>query len=122
MEARVTHYHQMAISSRLLCRLMVKIKIIITEFEMNLGKSGYNIVKEGISSILIPNTGEIFYNPVQEFNRDLSVLVVKTFQERYLIENPLLLVAVEHRLRLLFRLFLLRLEEGWFSNFRRSYS
>ena len=41
----------------------------------------YQSVKEGISTILLPITGEVFYNPVQEFNRDLSVLAVYNFQQ-----------------------------------------
>ncbi|RWS28068.1 tRNA (guanine(26)-N(2))-dimethyltransferase-like protein [Leptotrombidium deliense] len=37
----------------------------------------FNVVHEGKAEILQPNT--VFYNPVQTFNRDLSVLVVDTF-------------------------------------------
>lgn len=35
------------------------------------------IIKEGQAQLSIPKT--VFYNPVQEFNRDLSVLVLKTY-------------------------------------------
>lgn len=35
------------------------------------------IIKEGQAQLQLPKT--VFYNPVQEFNRDLSVLVVRTF-------------------------------------------
>lgn len=35
------------------------------------------IIKEGKAQLQVPKT--VFYNPVQEFNRDLSVLVLKTF-------------------------------------------
>ncbi|XP_071954596.1 tRNA (guanine(26)-N(2))-dimethyltransferase-like [Antedon mediterranea] len=37
---------------------------------------GYTIVKEGTSEILFPKSNEVFYNPVQEFNRDISSLVI----------------------------------------------
>lgn len=30
------------------------------------------VIKEGKASILFPNANEVFYNPVQEFNRDLT--------------------------------------------------
>lgn len=35
------------------------------------------IIKEGRAQLQVPKT--VFYNPVQEFNRDLSVLVLKTY-------------------------------------------
>jgi tRNA G26 N,N-dimethylase Trm1 len=41
----------------------------------------FQTVKEGISTILLPLSGEVFYNPVQEFNRDLSVLVVSKYAQ-----------------------------------------
>jgi len=35
-------------------------------------RSGDSVkVTEGSATILFPNTNEVFYNPVQEFNRDL---------------------------------------------------
>lgn len=33
---------------------------------------GETVVKEGKAAILFPNANEVFYNPVQEFNRDLT--------------------------------------------------
>ena len=44
---------------------------------MNAASNLLKIVKEGQAQIQIPET--VFYNPVQEFNRDLSVLVLRTF-------------------------------------------
>ena len=32
---------------------------------------GFTRVSEGRAAILFPKSGEVFYNPVQEFNRDL---------------------------------------------------
>ncbi len=33
--------------------------------------AGFKQVREGQAAILFPQSGEVFYNPVQEFNRDL---------------------------------------------------
>jgi hypothetical protein len=33
--------------------------------------AGFNRTREGQAEILFPKTEEVFYNPVQEFNRDL---------------------------------------------------
>jgi tRNA G26 N,N-dimethylase Trm1 len=35
--------------------------------------SDFKPVTEGKATILFPKSGEVFYNPVQEFNRDLSI-------------------------------------------------
>lgn len=40
-------------------------------------------VKEGKAVVLFPDSESVFYNPVQEFNRDLSVLVIKEFIDLY---------------------------------------
>lgn len=34
--------------------------------------SGETVVREGKAAILFPSANEVFYNPVQEFNRDLT--------------------------------------------------
>jgi tRNA (guanine26-N2/guanine27-N2)-dimethyltransferase len=41
--------------------------------------AGFNRTREGQAEILFPKTEEVFYNPVQEFNRDLSVAVISQF-------------------------------------------
>lgn len=47
----------------------------------------YSTVREGLASILVPpkkgNEGpqQVFYNPIQQFNRDLSVLAIRAFGE-----------------------------------------
>lgn len=38
---------------------------------------GETVVKEGKAAILFPNLNEVFYNPVQEFNRDLTYALLK---------------------------------------------
>lgn len=37
----------------------------------------FKVIKEGQATLQVPKT--VFYNPVQEFNRDLSVLVLRTY-------------------------------------------
>ncbi|KAF8537183.1 N2,N2-dimethylguanosine tRNA methyltransferase-domain-containing protein [Trichophaea hybrida] len=63
----------------------------------------YTAVKEGLATVLFPKralkkdkngqefevNGEVFYNPIQQFNRDLSVLAIKTFAEIFLGEKQL---------------------------------
>ncbi|CCD27022.1 tRNA (guanine26-N2)-dimethyltransferase NDAI_0J01300 [Naumovozyma dairenensis CBS 421] len=43
----------------------------------------YNIIKEGSAEILFPKTETVFYNPVQQFNRDLSVTCIKAWSNLY---------------------------------------
>ena len=42
---------------------------------------GFRLHTENSSSILLPNNNEAFLNPVQEFNRDLSVACIRTWTE-----------------------------------------
>ncbi|XP_022239514.1 tRNA (guanine(26)-N(2))-dimethyltransferase-like isoform X3 [Limulus polyphemus] len=39
----------------------------------------YRTITEGKAEVLFPTTHDVFYNPVQEFNRDMSVAVIKTY-------------------------------------------
>ena len=43
------------------------------------------IVKEGQAEILFQKD-QVFYNPIQEFNRDISIVAINTFAEMYLKE------------------------------------
>lgn len=47
----------------------------------------YTTVNEGKASILFPKGNEVFYNPVQEFNRDMSIAAIRTWSEMYLAEK-----------------------------------
>ena len=47
----------------------------------------FTAITEGKATILFPGGGEVFYNPIQNFNRDLSVLAIKTFGEGFLRER-----------------------------------
>ena len=40
-------------------------------------------VTEGKAAVLYPASESVFYNPVQQFNRDLSILTIKEFIEIY---------------------------------------
>lgn len=41
----------------------------------------YNTVTEGEATILFPKKNEVFYNPVQQFNRDMSIAAIRTWSE-----------------------------------------
>lgn len=43
----------------------------------------YNTVTEGQATILFPKKNEVFYNPVQQFNRDMSIAAIRTWSEIY---------------------------------------
>lgn len=61
----------------------------------------YTAITEGLATVLFPGAirkidrygkeyetpGEVFYNPVQQFNRDLSVIAIKKFGENFLSER-----------------------------------
>ncbi|CAO3572741.1 unnamed protein product [Mortierella alpina] len=42
---------------------------------------GFKKVTEGKATILFPDTNEVFYNPIQEFNRDISIAAIRTWDE-----------------------------------------
>lgn len=48
--------------------------------------SGQKSIKEGKAEILL-KTDKVFYNPVQEFNRDLSIAVLTVFVNDYKAEK-----------------------------------
>ncbi|CAH1760551.1 3707_t:CDS:10 [Entrophospora sp. SA101] len=57
----------------------------ITEVEMeiaaNMNVEDYNVITEGKASILFPKNNEVFYNNVQQFNRDMSIAAIRTWNE-----------------------------------------
>lgn len=53
---------------------------------IDLGK--YDLLTEGSTTILFPKNN-VFYNPVQQYNRDLSSLAIRAFTELYLEEGSL---------------------------------
>lgn len=59
-------------------------KIFNTESSsLNININDYNMVKEGKAEILFPKKETVFYNPVQQFNRDLSVTCIKAWDNLY---------------------------------------
>jgi len=52
-------------------------------------ENGWWVVKEGQAEILFPSEKDVFYNPVQEFNRDLTIAVIKQFSKPLLEEKGL---------------------------------
>ncbi|KAJ2304147.1 RNA methyltransferase tRNA(m5U54)methyltransferase, partial [Coemansia sp. Cherry 401B] len=41
----------------------------------------YDTVSEGRATILFPRNNEVFYNPVQQFNRDMSIAAIKAWRD-----------------------------------------
>ncbi|XP_041640287.1 tRNA (guanine(26)-N(2))-dimethyltransferase [Cheilinus undulatus] len=54
---------------------------------------GETVVKEGKASILFPSANEVFYNPVQEFNRDLTCAVITEFARDMLAQRGVKVVV-----------------------------
>lgn len=54
---------------------------------------GETVVKEGKAAILFPSANEVFYNPVQEFNRDLTCAVITEFARDLLAQRGLKVVV-----------------------------
>ncbi|KAF9423175.1 RNA methyltransferase tRNA(m5U54)methyltransferase [Podila epigama] len=51
--------------------------------------AGFKKVTEGKVTILFPDTNEVFYNPIQEFNRDISIAAIRTWDEIFQEERKL---------------------------------
>ncbi|XP_063787234.1 tRNA (guanine(26)-N(2))-dimethyltransferase isoform X2 [Pseudophryne corroboree] len=50
-------------------------------------KSGETIIAEGKANMIYPSANQVFYNPVQEFNRDLTCAVITEFARLRLAEK-----------------------------------
>ncbi|XP_077460951.1 tRNA (guanine(26)-N(2))-dimethyltransferase [Stigmatopora argus] len=48
---------------------------------------GEIVVKEGKATILFPSANDVFYNPVQEFNRDLTCAVITEYSREILAQR-----------------------------------
>ncbi|KAJ2489084.1 RNA methyltransferase tRNA(m5U54)methyltransferase [Coemansia sp. RSA 2050] len=51
------------------------------EYVPNYRVEDYQELKEGQATILFPKNNEVFYNPVQQFNRDMSIAAIKTWHD-----------------------------------------
>ncbi|PVU99260.1 hypothetical protein BB559_000873 [Furculomyces boomerangus] len=47
----------------------------------------YVKVTEGKASTLMPKENEVFYNPIQQFNRDMSIAAINSWREIYIEEK-----------------------------------
>uniref|UniRef100_A0A3Q1H5U9 tRNA (guanine(26)-N(2))-dimethyltransferase n=1 Tax=Anabas testudineus TaxID=64144 RepID=A0A3Q1H5U9_ANATE len=54
---------------------------------------GETVVKEGKAAILFPSANVVFYNPVQEFNRDLTCAVITEFARELLAQRGVKVVV-----------------------------
>jgi tRNA (guanine26-N2/guanine27-N2)-dimethyltransferase len=45
--------------------------------------SQYDKITEGRASILVPKENKVFYNPIQQFNRDISVLGIRAWSQLF---------------------------------------
>ncbi|CAG8478534.1 7350_t:CDS:10 [Funneliformis caledonium] len=53
----------------------------------NIESDEFSIITEGKASILFPKDNAVFYNNVQQYNRDMSVAAIRTWSEIYLEEK-----------------------------------
>ncbi|XP_053085437.1 tRNA (guanine(26)-N(2))-dimethyltransferase isoform X2 [Pangasianodon hypophthalmus] len=56
-------------------------------------RPGESVVKEGKASVLFPGANEVFYNPVQEFNRDLTCAVMTEFARETLAQRGVRIIV-----------------------------
>ncbi|CCH62431.1 hypothetical protein TBLA_0H01440 [Henningerozyma blattae CBS 6284] len=62
----------------------IKNKLIsLKNLNSKISPDDYNIIKEGRAEILFPKEETVFYNPIQQFNRDLSVTCIKAWNNLY---------------------------------------
>jgi tRNA (guanine26-N2/guanine27-N2)-dimethyltransferase len=53
----------------------------------NINIEDFSVITEGKASILFPKDNAVFYNKVQQFNRDMSVAAIRTWSEIFLEEK-----------------------------------
>ncbi|XP_042304454.1 tRNA (guanine(26)-N(2))-dimethyltransferase isoform X2 [Sceloporus undulatus] len=56
-------------------------------------KNGKTLITEGKARIIFPSANEVFYNPVQEFNRDLTCAVITEFARLQLSSKGIRIVV-----------------------------
>ncbi|XP_051897844.1 tRNA (guanine(26)-N(2))-dimethyltransferase [Pristis pectinata] len=61
---------------------------------------GETVINEGKAEIIFPNANEVFYNPVQEFNRDLTCAVITEFARQKLLAKGIQVLVPGERERL----------------------
>ncbi|OBA20658.1 TRM-domain-containing protein [Metschnikowia bicuspidata var. bicuspidata NRRL YB-4993] len=69
----------------MLTRLASKLPRATRHFaSMSVNPEDFTVVKEGKATILAPKEDKVFYNPIQQFNRDLSVMAIRAWLNQYL--------------------------------------
>lgn len=51
--------------------------------KMAINVEDYNVIKEGKALVLVPKQETVFYNHIQQFNRDLSVMAVRAWLDQH---------------------------------------
>ncbi|KAM9916194.1 hypothetical protein OXX59_010174, partial [Metschnikowia pulcherrima] len=51
---------------------------------MSINVDDFTVVKEGKATILAPKEDKVFYNHIQQFNRDLSVMAIRAWSKQYM--------------------------------------
>ncbi|XP_053573806.1 tRNA (guanine(26)-N(2))-dimethyltransferase isoform X2 [Bombina bombina] len=59
--------------------------------------SGETVIKEGRASVIYPSANQVFYNPVQEFNRDLTCAVITEFARMQLLQKGIKILVPDER-------------------------
>ncbi|XP_052425923.1 tRNA (guanine(26)-N(2))-dimethyltransferase [Carassius gibelio] len=65
---------------------------------------GETVVREGKAAILFPSANEVFYNPVQEFNRDLTCAVITEYAREQLAQRGVRILIPGEKDRVVVRL------------------
>ncbi|KAA0707593.1 tRNA (guanine(26)-N(2))-dimethyltransferase [Triplophysa tibetana] len=65
---------------------------------------GETVVREGKAAIIFPSANEVFYNPVQEFNRDLTCAVITEFAREQLAQRGVRILVPDEKARVVVEL------------------
>merc|ERR1712183_740872 len=68
----------------LICRISERKEPPCHKDRFTQNSDGWTVVKEGQAGVLFPSLNDVFYNPVQEFNRDLSTAVIQAHADHQL--------------------------------------
>lgn len=84
ISSKITSNSSLNVATRMLRAAISKIKSKLAPGgSPAINSDDYNVVREGKAEILFPKAETVFYNPVQQFNRDLSVSCIKAWDNLY---------------------------------------
>lgn len=75
------------VSSSQASQLRMIRRFFSTISKMSINIDEFNIVKEGKATILAPKKDKVFYNHIQQFNRDLSMMATMAWLKQYKISK-----------------------------------